>query len=346
ALISLLALLFLAGLTPVRATSVRSDNLDLGANKSLPAYVWTDPSVKPRAVALCIHGLTLHGGVYEKLAGELAPKGFVVMAPDLQGYGRWQNKPVEYDRSFDSLVALAAAARAKYDNLPLYVIGESLGADLAMRLASQKPDLVDGLVLSSPAIKRRYFLGPILNETTAFLSNPKRQVNLRPYIRRFFSEDPLVTQDTLDDPLVRKRLTAWDLLRTCNAIRPALKYADNLSPEIAVLVIQGSQDRMLRTSAVSSLLQHIKSTNQTVRWFNDRGHLLLETAHLRNDTAAVVRDWFDDQLAAGKQRVAVKDGDHSTITTIHTAMYNQPAAISALTHPANLSAQLNSEFSN
>jgi esterase/lipase len=79
-----------------------------------------------------------------------------------------------------------------------------------------------------------------------------------------------------------------------------------------VLVIQGSKDRMVCSNAVMLLLQKMHSQDQTVRWFSDRGHLLLETSYVRPETLDTLNDWLDGhmkknpiaktaQTAAGKE---------------------------------------------
>src|SRR5262249_18611094 len=138
------------------------------------------------------------------MAKHLAAKGFVVLAIDMRGYGKWitadpekreyQGESVCYKQSYEDLTALVTAARAKYPGLPLYMIGESLGAGFVLHVASDRPELLDGMVLSSPAIKRRFaYPAPQwISDSMLLIANPKRQLNLVPYIRRFASEDPRI----------------------------------------------------------------------------------------------------------------------------------------------------------
>ncbi len=72
----------------------KEDGLKL-QNVSMPMYQWQNDSGKPRAVAILIHGLTMHGGIYDKLARHLAEQGYKVIAPDLHGYGRWADLPLD-----------------------------------------------------------------------------------------------------------------------------------------------------------------------------------------------------------------------------------------------------------
>lgn len=280
-----------------KAAIVRDDASQL--LPGVPVTTWQDTTQRPKAMAIAVHGLTMHGSVYDTMARRLASEGFIVIAPDLRGFGRWMetsaNKDynkMDYDQSYNDLVSLLKSAREEHPTLPMFCIGESLGAVMVLHAAAENPNEVSGLILSSPAIRRHAFVGPLTANAAPFIARPNRQVNLVPYIKRFASEDRQITEAALEDPLVRKHMSAFEFLRTCNTIKPALDYAEKLPSNMPVLIIQGSKDRMVRSNAVVLCLEHMKSMDQTVRWFSNRGHLLLETAYVRPDTMETVDAWL------------------------------------------------------
>ncbi|MCC6977100.1 MAG: alpha/beta fold hydrolase [Candidatus Melainabacteria bacterium] len=292
---------------------VRQDEAKLAQQVGLPVYEWKSDAVEPQAVAILVHGLTMHGAIYDKLARHLADQGFIVLAPDLHGYGRWTEAPsakrhcnecgaqVCYQKSRRDLVGLVDSAKQTYPSLPLYMIGESLGADMVLYSVGQRPRAVDGIVLSSPAIKRRFNMVPrVFWDVSLLTHNLYRQVNLVPYMKKFASEDPRIIEEAVHDPLVRKKMTTWELFKTIQTIRPTLSYAEKVPANMPVLVIQGDKDRMLKTNGVCDLLKHLSSQDRTVRWFKDRGHLLLETAYLQDETLSTVDGWLKEHLNNGK----------------------------------------------
>lgn len=349
--------LAMMAMQPASAEVVRNESAQLEGLQNRRVYEWRDTEVKPKAVAIAVHGLVLHGGVYDKMARELVSQGFVVIAPDLRGYGRWcpehrsrnkngatvsldnatvvpveglpdevraatcsdchsklvHSKKVSYKQSYGDLKELTKAVKNQYPALPLYVIGESLGAGLALHLGSDMPGTIDGLVLSSPAIKRRLYMEPrMVMDLTVMMFNPKRTIDLVPYIKRFASEDPTIVQTAIEDPLVRKKLSVFDLLRTSALIKGNIKYADRLPEEMPVLVIQGDRDRMLNSNGVVVLLDHLKSTDQTVKWFPGKGHLLLETPHIQPETMEIVSSWLIEHVDAAKQNKTSAMGSTSS----------------------------------
>lgn len=324
------------GFQPAQAEVVRDDEPQIEGLSGINCYEWRDPQVKPQAVAIAVHGLVLHGGVYDVMARDLASKGFIVVAPDLRGYGRWAqehhktheltndgkaivrseskvlevNQPshavnvcdlkkpqhsmrVSYDKSYRDVRELVKAVRNAYPSMPLFIIGESLGAGIALHAAADMPDSVNGIVLSSPAIKRRLYIEPrMVVDVMTCMANPTREVDLIPYIKRFASEDQQVIESAIEDPLVRKKLTIVDLLKTAQLIKGNLHHADRIPVDMPVLIIQGDQDRMLKSNGVVTLLGHLKSHDQTVKWFAGKGHLLLETPHVMPETLDTVSSWL------------------------------------------------------
>lgn len=271
-------------------------------------YRWQDTSQKPKGVAIAVHGLIMHGRVYDRLAHELTDMGYVVIAPDLRGYGQYsqeeaksQEHKVLYDRSYSDICQLTKAVRNQYPDIPLFLIGESLGAGMAIRVASEHGKLVDGIVLSSPAIKARlHFNRRVVKDLSLFLVHPKREVDLSPYIKEFSSESAEIANGALQDPLVRKSLPPCDIFRTAFLIRRNKNFARNIPADMPVLIIQGDQDRMLRCNGVVTLISRLKSTDQTVRWFSGIGHILIETDHILPETLVTLRTWLQEKTHAQK----------------------------------------------
>jgi alpha-beta hydrolase superfamily lysophospholipase len=315
--------------TQAKAEVVREDSAESLLNRKTPVYVWQDTTQKPRAVAIAIHGLIMHGGVYNVLANQLASEGIIVMAPDLRGFGRWKESDskeaqLDYNKSYEDINELVKAASERYPDLPLYCIGESMGAGLAMHVAINNPKLVDGLVLSSPALKPRIHVGPLLSETPSVLIKVHKKLNLEPYIKKFASEDPRIIAESLADPLVTKKMTTWQIMQSYKYMRPNMGYAKKLPADVPILVIQGDKDRLLKSNAVVKLISKAKSKDQTVRWFNNRGHLLLETAFMPPDALKTVDNWLQVRIDAASQPTMVSlTNDQEIADTNNEALISQ-----------------------
>lgn len=166
---------------------------------------------------------------------------------------------------------------------------------MAIRIASQKPELASGLVLSAPAIKAHNFFDKnSMKNLPLIVANYKRQLNLMPYVKRYASEDPQIVRELSEDPLLRRKMCAKDLYASRSCINRTLAYVPKISSKQPVLVLQAKDDRCVRADAVQLLLKNLKTQDQEVRWFEERGHILIETAHIMPDTMETIVSWLNN----------------------------------------------------
>ena len=106
-----------------------------------------DPGVSPTVLA--IHGASANAReLMQPLAAELAEE-MTLLALDRPGYGH-SGRP-EGAHRLEVQAAMAAQVLEAQGVSRAIVVGHSLGAATALRLALDRPDLVAGLVLASPA---------------------------------------------------------------------------------------------------------------------------------------------------------------------------------------------------
>ncbi|HEY9869988.1 MAG TPA: alpha/beta fold hydrolase [Candidatus Obscuribacterales bacterium] len=288
------------------AAVARSDEGELAALSPLPLIEWRDHAVKPQGVIVMIHGVTLHAGVFDVSARALAARGFVVVAPDLRGFGRWQQKRelrrderrVNYSRSQQDVIGLIDKVRKLHPGLPVYVVGESLGANMAVGLAAARPDLVDGLVLSSPCIARHIFLvASMLTDVVRSLPAGNGQLSMKSYIRSRLSEDAKIVEGYQQDPAIRKTLSLRELIQSRFALKRGYLAARGVPARLPVLIMQGTADRLFKPRGVYALVESLPCADERVKWFDGRGHLLLETAYVAPEVLDTMTDWLSERAA-------------------------------------------------
>jgi pimeloyl-ACP methyl ester carboxylesterase len=104
-----------------------------------------DPPAPP---VLLLHGLGVSGSIWQAFARRLLPQ-LAAIAPDLRGHGQSDAPPAGYapaDYAHDLIELLTDV------DIPIPVVGHSLGALVALALAEVRPDLVGWLVLLDPPL--------------------------------------------------------------------------------------------------------------------------------------------------------------------------------------------------
>jgi pimeloyl-ACP methyl ester carboxylesterase len=105
-----------------------------------------DPPAPP---VLLLHGLGVGGSIWQAFARRLLPH-LAAVAPDLRGHGQSDSPPAGYT-PIDYANDLIELARDRLDT-PLPVVGHSLGALVALKMAELEPDLVSWLAMLDPPL--------------------------------------------------------------------------------------------------------------------------------------------------------------------------------------------------
>jgi alpha-beta hydrolase superfamily lysophospholipase len=120
----------------------------------------------PRAVLLLLHGACDYSGAFDEIAPRLARRGFTCLAYDQRGFGATESRGTwtSQDRMVDDVADAIGFLRTRAGaDLPLFIIGESMGGAVAVHAAAKFPNLdLSGLVLVAPgalasAVKRMFY---------------------------------------------------------------------------------------------------------------------------------------------------------------------------------------------
>jgi alpha-beta hydrolase superfamily lysophospholipase len=121
------------------------------------AYRW-DPEGPPRAAVQLTHGMGEHARRYDHVARALNDVGFVVYAQDHRGHGasadpgtHWNLGQGGWAALVDDIGLLSAKIRADHPDLPLILLGHSMGSFAVQQYLFDHSADADGVVLTGTA---------------------------------------------------------------------------------------------------------------------------------------------------------------------------------------------------
>jgi alpha-beta hydrolase superfamily lysophospholipase len=256
-------------------------NLDLGNGITIFARAWAPAA--PQRVVICVQGLGGHGGYYQAVAQALAAEGTALAAPDLRGHGRStgiRGTIDRFDRYVEDVDAVVRWAQASWPGKPILVLGESMGASIAIQylvrnLRQSDAVPIAGLALVSPVL--RPAIEPSIGESIRYLrfllTAPSRPAMLTTGREELGCRDHAFNDRLRADPLFVRKVS----VRFLNTLTLWLWQTQRKAGQVKVpmLVLQGECDHVANPAGTAAFLRRVATTDQRVITFPEAYHCLL-----------------------------------------------------------------------
>jgi alpha-beta hydrolase superfamily lysophospholipase len=219
----------------------------------------------PARLVVLVHGYGEHIGRYDHVARALAARGCAVVGPDHVGHGRSPGEQALVE-DFDSVVDdLRAVVQDVRGDLPVVMVGHSMGGLIAARYAQRHRDDLAGLVLSGPAIG----LGPLMEDWLGAPEPPSDPID--PAV---LSRDPMVGEAYAEDPLVYhggwKRPTLEAFVAADRAIASGPSFGD-----LPLLYIHGGDDQLVPVELARPVVERLAGPDSELRVLDGARHEVL-----------------------------------------------------------------------
>ncbi len=315
---SVLALLFIMGscVGKTLAIPTRIPDSKISQQLNLPIYEWVDKNKPRKGTIVAVHGLTLYAACWDNFAKHLADKGFRVFALDQRGFGRWRNESskfgsndkIEIGQSQQDLLDLVTTLKQAYPKQPLFLLGESLGSNMALSLVSDHPELANGAILAALCYKNRIHAKPghWAKDFAREIIKPNAPLNLTPYSAPYLTNDPVVAKACDADSMINRKMTPEDLVKVDVLNGKAISAAKNLPINFPLYLISGAQDGMFKSQDLPELILKFGTKNISVNLINNKGHLLLEHQPVDPQIAGLIDKWLATQLRSKPASGAAK----------------------------------------
>jgi len=286
-------------LPPLPAVALQADEvITMPDGGRIPVREWL-PNGRPRAVVLALHGFNDSRDAWELPGPVFAKAGIALYAPDQRGFGaaplrgRWPGtKLLE-----DDAAILLRTLRARYPNLPVYAMGESMGGAVLMGLATRPhAPPVAGWILLSPAVWGRQQMGILLSSGLWLVSSVAPGLSVtggEVKLKVVASDNREALLRLARDPLTIRR-TRFDALRgLADLMDDAQAAAPRLPPN--TLALYGEKDTIVPVEAASRAWRNMPAAVR--RALYPSGYHLLMRDKGRAAVIADVIAWITDQNA-------------------------------------------------
>lgn len=249
------------------------------------------PSREPVGAVVLLHGYSEHSGRYGRAIRALVEAGLAVAAPDQAGHGRTGPRlgaiPPGAQLIADALVVRRRLAQLVPDK-PVFVIGNSMGALVALGALLREPAAFAGAVLQAPAIAMPHNVSAPMLAMAQGLGVVAPRLRIRP----FFDATQATRDEDFQAWMKSDPLTYKGWVQAGTAMR-SIALVRRVRSEVAqvrtpVLITHGSEDRRVRPEESEWLEGQLAGPVSRIVF---RG--LRHEAHQEPEGMQVIQAWVD-----------------------------------------------------
>ncbi len=247
---------------------------------ALPLKQWSPEPDKTKAVLIALHGFNDYSNFFQQPGSYFKNQGIHCYAYDQRGFGA-SPKPGFWsgvEAYKQDLHLFVQRVREKHPDLPLFLLGESMGGAVAIVTAAFYPNLpINGLILAAPAVWARQtmpwyqrFLLSALAHTLPWLTVTGASLEIQ-------ASDNIEMLNALSrDPLVIKETRIDAIYGLANLMDAALLAAENTRQ--TTLLLYGEHDQIIPMQATTAFLRQFMRNRQqskTLALYPQGYHMLL-----------------------------------------------------------------------
>jgi len=288
-----------------------TDTITNRRGQILAAHYWHPPAgVKVKCLVYLSHGFSEHLGLYEEIGQFLAERGFLAFGHDHVGHGNSEGKRVyieNVDHYVDDVIHHCMAMEDKNLNLPMFLVGHSMGGMIAVRTVLRHPEFFKGMVLNGPLIVPGPQVGPIDLRSTpirTFVSKTLLQLLswIIPDVPIGRPDMSVITRDKTALAMLEK-----DTLRWTGGCKVMLLLAfvfcldDNINQLTEIrtpfLTLHGEIDKLCNPLGSDLLFRRSPVKDKTIKIFPGAYHqLFLELPAVRREALLDIVHWIDRRV--------------------------------------------------
>lgn len=244
----------------------------------LRATSW--PASDPRYVVILVHGYGEHVDRYDHVAAALNADGASVYAVDHLGHGRSEGERVVFsdiEKVVDDVHLLAERARQEVPDVPVVLIGHSMGGLIGSRYLQRYADEVVCGVLSGPLLSAAELVDPLL-AAPQIPDTPLDPVTLSrdPAVGEAYAADPLIWHGPFKRPMLEQLKAGTD------AVAAGGRFA------VPVLWAHGEDDQIVPLEGTRRVWESVKGDDAQEKSYPGARHEIFNETNRDEVLADVV----------------------------------------------------------
>lgn len=259
------------------------------------AQGWEPEELPAKGVVCLVHGIGEHTGRFEHVAQALSEAGYVLMGADWRGHGRSEGKRghvPSIEAILKDIDRVIEEASHRYEGLPLFLYGQSLGAIMVLYYSLKRKPNINGVIATSPALHTSLDEQPFKIIAARILGSIIPGLTLHSgLVPQDLSRDEPTVQAYINDPMVHYRLSLGFGKKLLGVRTWTLEHAAEL--EIPLLLMHGKADNIAYPSGSMEFAAPIDEKCTLVLWEGALHELHNEPE--RDEVFKVIISWLDKQ---------------------------------------------------
>jgi alpha-beta hydrolase superfamily lysophospholipase len=253
-----------------------------------------------RARLVIAHGLGEHSGRYRNVIEQLVPRGISIWALDHRGHGQSTGKRghvMDFQHYLSDLRIMVEMAREERpDTTKIFLLGHSMGGLMVLNFALKSPELIHGVIASSPALGITGEV-PLIKKIAGKLMSPiwpTLSVGNELDVTKI-SHDADVVNLYQSDPLVHDRVSFRWFTEFLSVMETTNRMAHKM--EVPTLLQVAEDDHLVNAQSSKEFFEKLKLQDKTFHCYDGLYHEIYnELPEKRDAVLADLAEWLEAHI--------------------------------------------------
>ena len=253
-----------------------------------------------RARMVIAHGLGEHSGRYGNVVERLLPKGITIWALDHRGHGQ-SDGPRGHILTFgqyinDLQTMIEFSKRGLPEGMKCFLSGHSMGGLIALKFALHFPEMIDGMIVSSPVLGIKVEVPAIKRALGKVMSSIWPGMTLGNEVDASkISHDEEVVRAYENDPLVHDRVSARWFTEFLGAMEEVHRLCSKL--EVQTLMQVAGDDHLVDADTSKTFFENLTLDDKTLYLYDGLYHEIYnEPEDQRANVLSDLETWLENHI--------------------------------------------------